>query len=66
MRRYGQWAGNPGGVRERLDRCAQEIFSGDSMYIGRQCSKPRGNGENGEYCRVHAKRHPAKEGKESR
>lgn len=56
-RRYGKWAGNPRGVAEDPNRCIEEVFSakGFSGYVGHQCSRPRGQGANGEYCTIHSR-----------
>jgi hypothetical protein len=46
------------GIPEDKTRCVEEVvdFSGWHFY---QCSRKRGYGLNGEYCKQHAKRHPA-------
>ena len=51
-RTYGNWAGNPKGQSENKTRCVEEIWS---RYISYQCSRKRGHGPNGEYCKQHAK-----------
>lgn len=60
-RRYGQWAGDPDGRVEDLTRCAYEVFSNERGALHHQCYRRRGHGEDGEYCKQHAKWHPAKE-----
>lgn len=60
-RRYGEWAGNPNGVAEDKDRCAEEVWPLDSYLIPTQCSRKRGHGKDGLYCKQHAKRHPAED-----
>ena len=53
-RRYNQWAGNPRGWPEDKTRCIEEVWSG---YLSYQCSRKRGYGPDGLYCKQHAKRH---------
>ena len=60
-RRYGQWAGNPKGAAEDKTRCIESVWSD---YVGGQCSRKRGYGKDGLYCKQHAKRYPAAEGGE--
>lgn len=56
MRRYGQWAGNPKGVAEQTDRCVFELFDrGWGMGHFRQCSRKRGHGPGGLFCKQHAR-----------
>ena len=56
MRRYNVWAGNPKGRAEDVSRCIAEVYDGFIFY---QCRKKRGNGKNGLFCSVHAKKeHP--------
>jgi len=56
VRIYGQWAGNPQGYCERTDRCVEKVAPG-WLYI--QCSRKRGHGKDGLYCKQHSKWHPA-------
>lgn len=51
-RRYGEWAGNPRGFPENLALCVHEVFSG---WYGRQCTRRRGHGLDGLYCKQHAR-----------
>ena len=51
-RRYGQWAGNPKGSLERPDLCIEEVRERDGWYHY-QCSRPRGYGTDGLYCKQH-------------
>ena len=55
-RRYGRWAGNPEGVPENEANCVQELYNRNDWHFY-QCSRKRGHGPNGEYCRQHAKWH---------
>lgn len=54
LRRYGCWGGNPDDVREDVSRCVVSV-SRDRMGSG-QCTKPRGHGPDGEYCKLHARK----------
>ena len=58
QRRYGVWSGNPQGQPEQIGKCIEEIRSGSGFraYIGRQCSRKRGHGPGGLYCKQHGKR----------
>lgn len=59
-RRYGCWAGNPLGRTEDRARCVETTYSrGYLDIVGHQCIRKRGHGLNGEFCKQHAKRHPA-------
>lgn len=53
-RRYGQWAGNEKGTPEDLTRCVVEVWS-KGAFRSRQCSRKRGYGPGGLYCKQHAK-----------
>ena len=44
---------------EDMTRCVESVR--DGYYEPRQCARKRGYGEAGEYCRQHAKWHPAAE-----
>lgn len=63
MRRYGKWAGDPNGVLEDLKRCIVGVWGRDS-WVPHQCRRKRGYGENGLYCKQHAKRKEKQNGKE--
>jgi hypothetical protein len=54
MRRYGRWGGNPKGTPEDKERCIVSVFS-EGRYIPSQCSRKRGYGPNGLYCRQHGR-----------
>jgi len=58
LRWYGGWAGNPRGHVEIPEDCIEEVFPRDG-YLSAQCTRKRGHGLNGEYCKQHAKRYPA-------
>lgn len=50
VRRYGNWIGNPKGTKEDTSRCIASVFS---SYRFNQCSRKRGHGEGGLYCKQH-------------
>jgi len=56
-RMYNKWAGNPKGTPEDPTRCIAFVAY-DGGWHFRQCSRKRGHGLNGEYCKQHAKRFP--------
>mgnify|MGYP001610625668 CR=1 FL=1 len=59
LRRYAVWAGNEQGDREAPNHCVEALWNG-MWDLGRQCQRNRGYGEDGLYCKQHAKNHPAK------
>ncbi len=48
---YGGWAGNPRGIAEDKTLCIQNVW-GDFGH-GHQCSRKRGHGKDGLYCKQH-------------
>lgn len=56
VRVYGQWAGDIAGVKEDKRRCIKAIYIRMAFY-NHQCSRKRGYGKDGLYCRQHAKDH---------
>lgn len=52
-RRYGAWVGNPKGRAENENQCAAEIPMPHS-WTYTQCSRKRGHGPGGEFCKQHA------------
>ena len=56
VRRYGVWPGYPQGKAEDPCRCIEEIWPAWTR-IPRQCSRKRGHGPDGLYCKQHAKKH---------
>src|SRR5262245_30865994 len=52
-RSYGQWAGNPKGWPEDQQRCIAEV-SAPSGWTFVQCSRKRGHGPSGAFCKQHA------------
>lgn len=56
--KYGQWGGNPGGVKEDLTRCREEVWPGNGGgWIPYQCLRKRGHGKGGEFCKQHARKY---------
>ena len=56
-RRYGIWAGNPLGRAEDPARCIESVPGlGSRGMITKQCSRKRGHGSTGLYCKRHATR----------
>lgn len=53
-RRYGRWGGNPDGTKENEDHCVAEVSSGGRSVLFRQCSRQRGHGEGGLFCKQHS------------
>lgn len=52
--RYGQWAGNEKGNRAEPGLCAKEVQMRDTPRF-KQCSRHRGYGPEGAFCKQHAK-----------
>lgn len=50
---YGAWAGDPQGRKPDFNRCCQEIWTRERWSRHMQCSKPRGHGPDGAYCKQH-------------
>lgn len=52
--KYGNWAGNPEGAKPDLTRCCEEVGRdiGHRTSFG-QCTRKRGYGPGGEYCKQH-------------
>ncbi len=59
-RRYEEWGGNPKGTPEDPKRCVEQVTP-RGRWISAQCSKPRGYGEAGDLCKLHAKKIRRKE-----
>jgi len=55
-RRYNVWAGNPKGYPEVRSDCIEEVASSWGFHGFVQCSRKRGYGPDGLYCRQHAKK----------
>lgn len=52
---YGAWAGRPQGVPEDVTRCVESVFA-DRDWIPHQCTRKRGHGPEGLYCKQHARK----------
>ena len=52
MKRYGKWVGSPRGILEDITHCIIEVW-GD--WHSHQCQHKRGYGEDGLFCKQHAK-----------
>ena len=50
---YGQWNGNPKGVREDPTRCVDEVWT-RGEWVPHQCRRKRGHGPDRKYCKQHA------------
>lgn len=50
--RYGQWAGNPNGHLPDFDRCCENLRD-RYQPGGYQCTRKRGYGPDGAYCKQH-------------
>jgi len=57
-RRYGVWNGCPKGNPEDPTHCIEEVWPSGRAWIPYQCSRKRGYGPDGLYCKQHAKTHP--------
>lgn len=54
---YNLWAGNPKGTPERCDLCIAEVRASWTAWpIYSQCTRKRGYGPDGLYCKQHAKK----------
>lgn len=53
--RYGQWAGQPNGWPAVPSRCAAQVPMTMGMRF-KQCSRHRGHGPEGAFCKQHAKK----------
>lgn len=49
-KRYGAWAGMPNGVPPNPDNCAAEVYRDHHHW---QCTRKRGHGPEGAYCKQH-------------
>lgn len=50
---YGAWAGNPAGHKEDVTLCIAAVWSKDRWSRETQCSRKRGHGPDGLYCKTH-------------
>lgn len=51
--KYGAWAGLPDGHKPDFTRCCEEVWSRERWSRHYQCTKPRGHGPDGAYCKQH-------------
>lgn len=52
---YGAWAGHPDGEPEDKARCVKEVWSDvRGSWTPYQCTRKRGHGPGGLYCKQHA------------
>lgn len=50
---YGRWAGDPKGAKPDFTRCCVGVWTRDGWPREYQCSKKRGFGPDGAYCKQH-------------
>ena len=50
---YGAWAGFPSGHEPDHSRCCAEVWSRERWARAYQCTKKRGHGPDGAYCKQH-------------
>lgn len=50
------------GTPENRTRCVEPVYV-TANFSGIQCYRKRGHGKDGLYCRQHARKHPAEDGK---
>lgn len=51
--KYGAWAGRPNGAPPDYKRCCEPVWSRDTWSREHQCTKKRGHGPDGAYCKQH-------------
>jgi hypothetical protein len=56
LKRYGRWVENPEGFIENPINCLYEVYTNNLGDHGHQCSRKRGYGPDGLYCKMHAKK----------
>lgn len=54
---YGAWTGDPMGTPEDVTRCVEEVSSPGRWIGWHQCTRKRGHGPGGLYCKQHATKH---------
>ena len=59
-RTYNNWAGNPKGTPENIKKCIKSVWP-RGEWFSHQCTRDRGFGLDGLYCKQHAKDQEAKE-----
>ena len=53
QKKYGAWAGNPIGDTPNPSRCCVEVSMEPGGFFYGQCSRKRGHGPEGAYCKQH-------------
>lgn len=53
QQKYGAWAGNPAGRKPDFTKCCEQIWTRERWSRHMQCSRPRGHGPDGAYCKQH-------------
>lgn len=53
LKRYSEWAGNQKGFPYDNNRCAKEVSRGGRSVLLTQCSRRRGFGRDGLFCKQH-------------
>jgi hypothetical protein len=51
--KYGAWAGFPQGHKPDFTRCCETVWNRERFSRHYQCTKPRGHGPDGAYCKQH-------------
>lgn len=51
--KYAAWAGFPEGNKPDFSRCCEEVWSRERWSRHYQCTRPRGHGPDGAYCKQH-------------
>lgn len=51
--KYGAWAGDPQGRAPNYMRCCENVYSRERWGRFYQCTRPRGHGPDGAYCKQH-------------
>jgi hypothetical protein len=52
LEKYGNWAGEPQGHAPNFSLCCEKVYH-EHLRRFFQCSRKRGHGPDGEYCRTH-------------
>jgi hypothetical protein len=50
---YCCWAGNPKGTPENTANCIEDVPDAGRSVLSHQCTRKRGHGEGGLYCKQH-------------
>lgn len=52
-KKYGDWAGNPVGIKPDPERCCESIWTKERWSRHQQCGRRRGFGPEKAYCKQH-------------